>query len=251
VHGRAALPPARTDPVALLPLLAAFSQPCNLPTFNLPTFFRRIPFLFNPFKKYSPLLQVFLDRDGTHQVTSVVIASHHFTQSVPCEGPRRASPFRHSDLPTFQPSIAHTFNRFSDLNPLAATLTNPPTSVANKRLTAKLTPVDATLTKNRGRGHCFPCAPSGSESESRLLALRPFDLFTFPLFHFPAISPRVFSIAYALFQVPYPVSPLLATLTKTAAWTPTIPILELERRTESPQLRPPAPVISTCLLGRT
>ena len=31
---------------------------------------------------------------------------------------------------------------------------------------------------------------------------------------------------YALFQVPYPVTPLLATLTKTAGCIPAIPILE-------------------------
>ena len=36
----------------------------------------------------------------------------------------------------------------------------------------------------------------------------------------------LFSRAYALFQVTYPVSPLLATLTKTAGCIPTIPILE-------------------------
>src|SRR5713226_65019 len=36
------------------------------------------------------------------------------------------------------------------LSPLAATLMDPPASVANKRLTAWLTPLDATLTKNRG-----------------------------------------------------------------------------------------------------
>jgi hypothetical protein len=37
----------------------------------------------------------------------------------------------------------------------------------------------------------------------------------------------MFSIAYTLFQVTYPVTPLLATLTKTAGCTPKIPILEL------------------------
>jgi len=34
------------------------------------------------------------------------------------------------------------------------------------------------------------------------------------------------SAAYALFQVPYPINPLFATLTKTAGCTPTIPILK-------------------------
>ena len=38
------------------------------------------------------------------------------------------------------------------LSPLAATLMVLPASVANKRLAAQLTPLDATLTKNRGVG---------------------------------------------------------------------------------------------------
>jgi hypothetical protein len=41
----------------------------------------------------------------------------------------------------------------SPLSPLSAPLTDHRTSVANKRLTENLTPLDATLTKNRGR--CF------------------------------------------------------------------------------------------------
>jgi predicted Ser/Thr protein kinase len=36
------------------------------------------------------------------------------------------------------------------INRLAATLTDLLASIANKRLTAKLSPLDATLTKNRG-----------------------------------------------------------------------------------------------------
>ena len=39
------------------------------------------------------------------------------------------------------------------VTPLAATLTQPPLSVANKRLTQSLSPLAATLTKNRGWGH--------------------------------------------------------------------------------------------------
>jgi hypothetical protein len=53
------------------------------------------------------------------------------------------------------------------VSPLAATLMDLPASVANKRLTANLTPLDATLTKNRGEGcalsftpfHQIPAAP--------------------------------------------------------------------------------------------
>jgi len=53
------------------------------------------------------------------------------------------------------------------LSPLAATLMDLPASVAYKRLTENLTPLDATLTKNRGEGctlsftpfHQIPAAP--------------------------------------------------------------------------------------------
>jgi hypothetical protein len=38
------------------------------------------------------------------------------------------------------------------LNPLDATLPNLPVSVANKQLTQYVSPLDATLTKNRGGG---------------------------------------------------------------------------------------------------
>src|SRR5712692_3103858 len=54
------------------------------------------------------------------------------------------------------------------------------------------------------------------------------------------LSP-LFSISSALFQVPYPASPLFATLTKTAGCVPTIPNSELTAQrmalnTPSPQL---------------
>jgi hypothetical protein len=42
------------------------------------------------------------------------------------------------------------------VTPLTTTLTNLPTSAANKRLTPKLTPLNATLTKNRGAGVALP-----------------------------------------------------------------------------------------------
>src|ERR1700693_4894019 len=42
--------------------------------------------------------------------------------------------------------------QFACVSPLAATLMDSLASVANKRLTASLTPLDATLTKNRGVG---------------------------------------------------------------------------------------------------
>ncbi len=46
---------------------------------------------------------------------------------------------------------------FIPVSPLAATLMDSPASVANKRLTARLNPLPATLTKNRGVGGP-PCA---------------------------------------------------------------------------------------------
>src|SRR5882672_4783324 len=42
--------------------------------------------------------------------------------------------------------------------------------------------------------------------------------------------PPFFSYSYALFHFPYPVTPLLASLTKPAGCVPTIPILELTLR---------------------
>src|SRR6266446_5331219 len=52
-----------------------------------------------------------------------------------------------------------------------------------------------------------------------------------------AYNRLLFSIASTLFQVPYPVSPLLTTLTKTAGCIPTIPILERfqQRRCRGPR----------------
>src|SRR5260370_42020148 len=80
------------------------------------------------------------------------------------------------------------------LSSLAATLMNLPASVANKRLTPYLNPLDATFTKNRGY----------------LLQAKSFSLSS-PRRLFLYLPP----ILRILFQVPYPVSPLRATLTKT------------------------------------
>src|SRR6266446_10763507 len=51
---------------------------------------------------------------------------------------------------------------FVRISPLAATLMDLPASVAYKRLTAELTPLDATLTKNRGVGAPRGTPPSAS-----------------------------------------------------------------------------------------
>jgi hypothetical protein len=62
------------------------------------------------------------------------------------------------DVRTFPPdpylvtSLSHYVLTSSSLSPLAATPMDLPASVANKRLTIRLNPLDATLTKYRGRG---------------------------------------------------------------------------------------------------
>jgi hypothetical protein len=113
------------------------------------------------------------------------------------------------------------------VTPLAATLMDLPASVANKRLTAELNPLAATLTKTRGC--CFPRALRTARSGGPAV-LRLFGSLTFQPFNFSTISQPVFSTAYALFQVTYPVTPVFATLTKTAGCIPKIPILEHTHR---------------------
>src|SRR6266478_3120559 len=77
----------------------------------------------------------------------------------------------------------------------------------------------------------IPVQPSGSTLFLKIAGVSPNNFHsgncsqdTAPKGHF--FRP-LFSTAYTLFQVPYPVSPLRATLTKTAGCIPTIPILEL------------------------
>jgi hypothetical protein len=95
---------------------------------------------------------------------------------------------------SFHPSQLLSRRQSVPISPLAATLINLPASVANKRLTAGLNPVDATLTKSRGY-----------ILQARHLSLSS-SLLSSPL-------PPIFRTH---FQVPYPGSPLLAALTKTA-----------------------------------
>jgi hypothetical protein len=59
--------------------------------------------------------------------------------------------------------ITLTHQHFLRVNPLDATLMASPASVANKRLTAELNPLDATLPKNRGWGP-RPCTHFPSPS---------------------------------------------------------------------------------------
>src|SRR5260370_37920572 len=61
--------------------------------------------------------------------------------AVPLTPPKSFHPF---PLPSRQPSAT--------VSPLAATLIDLPASVANKRLTVRLSSLDATLTYNRGVG---------------------------------------------------------------------------------------------------
>jgi hypothetical protein len=69
-------------------------------------------------------------------------ASFSDVPPIPCRGCRSPS--------TFLTSLPHYFYASSFLSSLAATLMDLPASVANKRLTAKLNPLAATLTKNTG-----------------------------------------------------------------------------------------------------
>ena len=53
---------------------------------------------------------------------------------------------------SFHPRQLPFCQQSAPVNPLDATLINLPASVANKRLTANLSPLDATLTRNGGGG---------------------------------------------------------------------------------------------------
>src|SRR6266446_3163906 len=95
-------------------------------------------FLPSPFPSILSTPRLFLDKYSTLLVTSLVIVSHQ---------PRPASLSHHHDE---TPLPAWPVKR--NVTPLNATLMDHLTSVANKRLTASLNPLDATLTKNRGEG---------------------------------------------------------------------------------------------------
>ncbi len=67
---------------------------------------------------------------GTHLISSISLSFHTLTGTPFCN-----------------PFVFMVFHLMG-----SATLMNPPATVANKRLTAGLSPLAATLTKNRGRG---------------------------------------------------------------------------------------------------
>src|SRR5713226_5224640 len=75
--------------------------------------------------------------------------------SMPPTRPEQTRGISHSPCPILLPADHCPLSTIA-LSPLAATLMEPPVSVANKRLTEWLNPLDATLTKNRGVGAFFP-----------------------------------------------------------------------------------------------
>src|SRR5882672_3738033 len=95
-----------------------------------------------------------------------------------------------------------------------------------KRLTAGLSPLDATLTKNRG---VHPSSQKFSPCECLLVSSRPSS---------PQLSrlASLFPIFRILFQLPYPASLLFAALRKTAGCQPTIPISELISPSSTPHV---------------
>jgi len=99
---------------------------------------------------------------------------------------------------TYPSQVVTCRPHFAPISPLAATLMDLPASVAGKRLTAWLSPLDATLTRNWGRGQ------SGT------------------FFHITAhlTPPPIFR---TLFPVAHPASPLLAALTRTPGVWGSIP----------------------------
>jgi hypothetical protein len=68
--------------------------------------------------------------------------------------------------PLFPKSFTCHISENGPVSPLVATLKDRPASVANKRLTAKLSPLSATLTKNRGGVLPTRCSAVGRDRQS-------------------------------------------------------------------------------------
>ena len=79
--------------------------------------------------------------DGCNRHVSSVPAAMLARQAVLLTLPRSSHP---------RPLLSR--QHYAPVSPLAATLTNLPASIANKRLTQSLNPFDSTLTKNTGAG---------------------------------------------------------------------------------------------------
>jgi len=122
------------------------------------------------------------------------------------------------------PKSSHPFQLLyrqqpATVSPFAATLMNLPASVANKRLTAWLSPLAATLTKNTGRGpriSTFRCSDVRARQRFNALFIRSFRSLLKECF-----TTLLHSQGSALFL-------------KTAGCTPTLPFLELPTRLSSP-----------------
>src|SRR5882724_12411060 len=116
---------------------------------------------------------------------------------------------------SFHPTQLLSRQHFVRVSPLAATLMDFPASVANKRLTARLSPLDSALTKNRGWGNVMvnqrplssniPTRNSHSETQGPhttiILALS-FHSFT----NCPFSIPFVLTFMHRMGGVPLPTS---------------------------------------------
>jgi hypothetical protein len=92
--------------------------------------------------------------DSTNQHANALSASRtHLRDDI--QTPSKASHTR-----------ALLYRQRAPLSPLAATLTDHPATVVNKRLAASLTPLDATLTKNQGVGASLTFQPSNVQMRS-------------------------------------------------------------------------------------
>jgi hypothetical protein len=115
------------------------------------------------------------------------------------------SPLGTSVSSTFRPASLPDCNHICPPSPLAATLLDLPASVANKRLTIFLTPLDATLTKNEGGPELPICLqppripafkPATFQPPSSFLSSRRSDGATLTLLSL--FAPRAFHISFAI-----------------------------------------------------
>ena len=72
---------------------------------------------------------------------------------------------------------------FVRVSPLAATFMHLPASVANKRLTVELTPLAATLTKNRGEAVSSIDVPTFGRLDGETFRRSPLSFFASRVFH--------------------------------------------------------------------
>src|SRR5207244_3853874 len=82
---------------------------------------------------------------------AVLVTEHAAKHAHPVRASRAEHSLLADSLPILIPSSpARPRHHIGRVRPLAATLMDLPASVANKRLTEELSPLDATLTKNTG-----------------------------------------------------------------------------------------------------